>query len=137
MKRTIIAGVALLLLAACSSKPSDSEVKAALLDRYSPDNPLFAVENIQKVNGREVDANTYAAEVKYDLVTKVSFAEAADLIRKEAQESNNPVAAMSATVMLGGMRITMGEFAKGQRIPKQEELVLVKTEKGWKDRPPQ
>jgi hypothetical protein len=119
-------------ITACSNKPSDeelrSQVTADLLKGYR--NQLYTVENFQKVNGFENDERTYTAQVQYDLVFKVDLQDAPQFLGNDSSESFLQKSAEA----LGLLSITAeyGNFKAGDRIPQDEKVVLIKTEKGWR-----
>jgi hypothetical protein len=69
-------------LCSCSEKPGQSDLQEQLLPTmlqgvYAD---IASIENLEKTNGREVDANTYAVEYKNDLVFKISKPEVMEAI---------------------------------------------------------
>ena len=120
------------LITACSNKPSDEELRtqvtAYLLKDYR--SKLYTVENFQKVNGFENDVRTYTAHIQYDLVFKVDLQDAHQYLN---DDSNNSFLKKS-TDALGLLSLTAqyGNFQAGDRIPQEDKVVLIKTEKGWR-----
>lgn len=123
---------AITLLAACTNKPSDDElstqVTAYLLKGYR--SKLYTVENFQKINGFKSDANTYMAQVQYDLVFKVDLQDAPKFLGDESDDSFLKKSADA----LGLLSLTAeyGNFKAGDRIPQEDKIVLINTEKGWR-----
>ena len=120
------------LMAACANKPSDEELRtqvtASLLKGYL--SKLYSVENFQKINGFKNDANTYTAQVQYDLVFKVDLQDAPQYLGNEADDSFLKRSADA----LGLLSLTAqyGNFKAGDRIPQEDKVVLINTEKGWR-----
>jgi hypothetical protein len=119
--------VAVILLSACSMKPSDEmiaqQVTAQLLQRHS--NAIFEVTNFKKVNGIARDNNHYDAEVEYELRFVVDLKDAAERL----QESSGSIfaAGMEATAL----GLTYGNFKKGDGRHKKEWVHFVRSEQGW------
>lgn len=132
MRNMVFIGLIIVVLTACSNKPSDEELRTQVTAYLLKNNrdKLFSVENFQKVNGFQNDTNTYTAEVKYDLVFKISLEEASQLF---GQGSNTSFLDKGITA-LGLLSLTAqyGNFKAGDRVARDEKVVLIKTEKGWR-----
>lgn len=117
----------LLVLAGCSSKPTDvtirEQVTARLQQPYN--GSVFEVVNFRKVNGIPRDRNNYIAEVEYDLHFKVGLDEAATALK---EVSDNIFAAGLKAATLG---VTCGNFKAGDTLHKKEQVHFVRSEKGW------
>jgi hypothetical protein len=124
--------IAISLVTACANKPSDEElqtqVTAYLLKGYR--SKLYTVENFQKINGFRNDENTYTVQVQYDLVFKVDLEDAPQYLGDESDDSFLKKSADA----LGLLSLTAqyGNFQAGDRIPQEDKVVLIKTEKGWR-----
>jgi hypothetical protein len=120
------------LLTACSNKPSDEELRTQITTYLLKDNrdKLYSVENFKKVNGFQNDERTYTAQVRYDLVFKIDLADAT----KEIGEEPNKTFLDKGVAALGLLSLTAlyGNFKAGDRVTKNEKVVLIKTEKGWR-----
>lgn len=132
VKWTTALATLLLLLTACSSVPSDAEIKIqvakAALEQGGE--KIFALENFRKVNGLSVDKSTYIAEVEYDLVFRKGLDE---LTAELAQQSgDSPLAALGAGMEVLGQLMQYGQFKAGDRLPRHEKYKLIKTEQGWR-----
>ncbi|MGM0593077.1 MAG: hypothetical protein ACQETD_00960 [Pseudomonadota bacterium] len=127
MRRLLSVVLIALLLAACSSKPSDQtireQVTERLLERHG--STIFEVVNFQKTNGIPRDDNTYIAEVEYDLRFKLDLKEATEALQ---QRSGSIFAAGMEAASLG---ITYGDFEAGDEVHRKERVRFVRAEKGW------
>ena len=122
----------IILLTACSSKPSDEELQTQITNYLAKGgrDKLYIVENFQKVNGFENDEHTYTAQVQYDLVFKVDLQDAAQYMGEES--SSSFVEQGIAAIGLLSLTAQYGNFKAGDRVPQEEKVVLIKTEKGWR-----
>ncbi len=124
----------LLALGACTSRPSDDDVRRALelhLQKSGPGD-LFRIENLERVNGYALNDNVYVVEVKYDLVFTRSFR---DLEREAKTASQDaPLSAFLDTMSLIALQMQYGNFKAGDRVTKEESLKFIRTEKGWRIR---
>jgi hypothetical protein len=122
----------LLLLTACANKPSNEELRTQVTAYLLKNNRdrLYSVENFQKVNGFQNDDRTYTAQVKYDLVFKINLEDAPQLIGEDA----NKTILDKGMAALGLLSLTAqyGNFKAGDRVSREEKVVLIKTEKGWR-----
>jgi len=76
INKTLILITCSFLLAACSSKPSDSDIKPAIIERmddFLPDQTCFKVANIRKTNGFDRGDGTYQVTANWDLVAIKNF----------------------------------------------------------------
>lgn len=133
MKRRLAISLVLLLaglVAACSSQPSDDELRALVVDALDAQGPeaIYRVENFRKINGYLKDDRRYVAEVGYELI----FAKG---LQNIAAESRNPLAGplerMGAVTGLMALHLLYGDFKAGDRLPRTQTLHLIKTEQGW------
>ncbi|WP_455210171.1 hypothetical protein [Kaarinaea lacus] len=120
------------LITGCSNKPSDEELRTQVSEFLLKDyrSKLYTVENFQKVNGFENNDRTYTAQVQYDLVFKVDLQDAHQFL---GDGSNDSFLQRSADA-LGLLSLTAqyGNFQAGDRVPQEDKVVLIKTEKGWR-----
>jgi hypothetical protein len=125
-------GLFVVLLTACANKPSEDELRTQVTTYLLKNNrdKLYSVENFQKVNGFQNDDRTYTAQVKYDLVFKVDLEDASKYIGEDA----NTTIVDKGIAALGLLSLTAqyGNFKAGDRVPQEEKVVLIKTEKGWR-----
>ncbi len=123
----LIALLALLMLAGCSSKPTDEaireQVTARLLQEYG--DAIFEVVNFSKVNGIPRDSNTYIAEVEYDLRFKVGLEGATAAL----QQNNGSI--FAAGMQAAALGMAYGDFKPGDTLHKKERVRFVRAEKGW------
>ncbi len=131
MKKFIWVAV-LLILAGCSGKPGTSEIKDQFVEQIEilGLGKAIKIDNFEKTDGASKNGNTYIAYVKYDLVFKKSLKQIARLLEKETQDT--PLRAMQANVLIMGLQMRYGNFKAGYRVAKQDKVVMVKTEKGWR-----
>ena len=131
----LITLLALLMLAGCSSKPTDEaireQVTARLLQEYG--DTIFEVVNFSKVNGIPRDRNTYIAEVEYDLRFKVGLEGATAALQK------NNGSIFAAGMRAAALGMAYGDFKAGDTLHKKERVRFVRAEKGWliDEEPPQ
>lgn len=130
--RWMLALIVSVLLAACSSKPSDGEVEEAVRIAYTSSNPeltYFDIVSVKRRNGYEGEGGTYVVEVVVTYQSTISYAD----FREKALAS--PAAARdrgSVEFQLRVLREKDGDFPAGKRTESAERLALVKTEKGWR-----
>lgn len=119
--------LAMMLLSACSMKPSDEmvaqQLTAQLLQRHSA--AIFEVANVKKVNGISRDKNHYDAEVEYELRFVVDLKDATERLQK--QSGSIFAAGMEATAL----GLTYGNFQQGDTLHKKEWVHFVRSEQGW------
>ncbi|POZ50935.1 hypothetical protein [Methylovulum psychrotolerans] len=134
MKRFLILFL-LLMVAACSNKPGDSEIQSQVLPLLATASTkdIADIKNLRKTNGYETDGNTYAIDIAYDLVFKVNYADLA----KTSMPKDSPDGLIEGlqSVITGfnllGLNVTYGNFKAGDRFVKQDHLTFIKTENGW------
>ncbi len=123
--------VLLLTLAACSSKPSSTEIESQVEHVVLADgrNKIFTIADFQKVNGASAAENTYTADIKYNLVFKVGLADLQRSVRAEGggKELGDLGAALAGSAML----FAFGNFKAGDKLPQQEKVEFQKSENGW------
>jgi hypothetical protein len=116
----------LLLLTACSAKPSNEmvaqQVTAQLLQRHSV--VIYEVVNLKKVNGIARDNSHYDAEVEYELRFLHDLKDAAE----QLQRGGNLFAAGLEATTLG---LTYGNFQRGDTRQEREWVHFVRSEQGW------
>lgn len=123
----LITLLAVVLLAGCSSKPTDEAIRdhvtAKLQQEYR--SAIFEVVNFAKVNGIPRDRNTYIAEVEYDLRFKVGLDGAAQALQQAGE------GLFSAGLKAAALGVTYGDFKAGDLRHKKERVRFVRSEKGW------
>jgi len=131
MKRLMYLIIALLILSGCSGKPSnrdiETQIKANLLEDGGE--ALFQIENFEKTNGFEKSKNIYIADVKYELVFKKGLDELTDDIKQTSE--NSVLEAMGAGLGVMALSMKYGNFKAGHRVPIEDKVTFIKTEKGW------
>ena len=117
----------LLMLSACSSKPSDELITKQGIEHLQQRHgeQLFDVVNFNKVNGIERGDNGYDADVEYDLRFLI------DLKDVSAQRQQQGGSIFSAGMEATALGLTYGNFKKGDTIHKSERIRFVRSEKGW------
>ncbi|MCD6526214.1 MAG: hypothetical protein J7K75_04390 [Desulfuromonas sp.] len=130
--RNILFVLLLIILTACTSIPSDSEIKIQVAKSvlHQGGEKIFALENFHKLNGVSVDESTYIAEVQYDLVFRKGLDELTAELKE--QSSQSPLAALGAGMEILGQLMQYGQFKAGDRLPRHEKHKLIKTEQGWR-----
>jgi hypothetical protein len=129
----------LLLLSACTSAPGDSEVTAQVLPLLIPSNmqTIAEIKNLHKGNGFEIDENTYAVDIDYQILFKKSFAELAKPADEaiQAQSGKADILAGVANFFNGlnliSLNMAYGDFKAGDKVSKHERVTFIKTENGW------
>lgn len=129
--RRVVLTLLALSLAACSSKPSDAEALRLFNEEQKGFNSLglFDVENVQRVNGYEKDAQHYVVEMQFDLITKTEFQEAVEKLTPKTGDDFTVRNERSAIIDF--LKREFGTFKKGQRFTKKKPIVLQRTEAGW------
>ncbi|MEQ1528227.1 MAG: hypothetical protein ABL925_02850 [Methylococcales bacterium] len=127
------------MLAGCSSPPGSSEIEQQVLPLLTSNDlkNIAEIKNLRKTNGFEIDADTYAVDIAYDLVFKTSFAELAkpttDAIQDPQGKSDifQGVANFFSGLNLMSLSVAYGNFKAGDSFSKQDRLNFIKTESGW------
>jgi hypothetical protein len=132
LMKNVLLLAALITLAACSGKPSVSEIREQVASQMQADgrDRLFEIRNFRKRNGFRKDERTYIADVEYELVFRKSLADLQAELEKEAQDS--PFRALSSSVEIVAMKLKFGNFKAGDHITRQAKLTLIRTEQGWR-----
>jgi hypothetical protein len=139
--------VLLMLNAGCQSRPSDSTVEEQVLEvlQRTP-NPLWEVDDFERVNGFEQDPNHYVVEFAYTLRFLQSW-------RQEGEDGKTVSKAVSKNVKsgsrdfdkavhsvldIGTSLVSMalinqyGHFQSKDEFRKKDSATFRKTEQGWK-----
>ena len=122
----------ILVLAACTSRPSDDDVRRAIEAQLQKAglSDILRIENLERLDGYALNDNVYVVEVKYDLVFTRSFR---DLEREARTASEDaPLSAFLETMSLVALQMQYGNFKAGDRVTKEESLRFVRAEKGWR-----
>lgn len=119
-------------LSACSNKPSDAEIKEQMLGHILnvDSQNVFSVENFKKTNGFEESKNTYIADVKYDLVFKISLKEMSQAVKED--QNTAPFNALAGGLAVMALKMQYGDVKAGDKINKEEKVTFIKTENGWR-----
>lgn len=151
MKQLLIPVLLLGFIAGCSGNlsPGDSEIQNQVMPLLMKEEykDMLEVQNLHKTNGYEINANTYAVDIAYDVIFKVSYGE---LVVKTAPGAisamkqggaNNPngslnqhieaVGGVIDTMALGAMWLIYGDFKAGDKFTQQNSVTFIKTENGW------
>ena len=154
INKTLILIICSFLLAACSSKPSDSDIKPAIIERmddFLPYQTCFNVANIRKTNGFDRGDGTYQVTANWDLVAIKNFdvnKYSTDCFDKvKFLSMRNPNDLLELLVMLGGesrdsnfanlpekgylRTIKCLKIRKGDSCGIELEMIFRKKEKGW------
>ncbi len=126
MKRLIVAGLALLLVA-CGSKPSEDVIQAQLLQYLgeSGHGAIYEVIQFEKVNGIPRDDNTYFVDVRYRIAFKVDLVDAPRALQKGSGSI------FSAGVEAANLGVEFGNFREGDEKLVEQRLKFIRTERGW------
>jgi hypothetical protein len=142
------------LLVACSSKPSDADLKPAVTNYVSeifPNQKCFLLRNIKKTNGFERQDNTYQVTAEWEIVATKTFEIAnysSKCVEKPSFDSmKSPNDIMGLFGMLGQgsndlnyadltakgylKQIECEKLIKGESCSVIMEMIFRKTEKGW------
>lgn len=128
--RLLILALLALSLAACSSKPSDSEATRL----FNEENQrlgvadLFDIENAKRVNGYEKDGR-YVVEMQFDIVPKMDYQQMVDDLTRKAGDNFLARAQLNSNIEV--LQREYGKFTKGQRFTKKRPMLLQRTEAGW------
>ncbi len=114
MKQLMFLIILIFTVSNCLAKPNNKEIEKQVLQSLS--NELFLVENYKKTNGFEKNSKTYTAYVNYDIVFKKSLQDFAE---------QSPLEAMA-------LQMQFGDFKPGFRVMKEERVMFIKTENGWR-----
>ena len=130
--RTVWLLFLILVLGACTSRPSDDDVRRAIEARLQKAglSDIMRIEHLERLDGYALNDNVYVVEVKYDLVFTRSFR---DLEREAGAASEDaPLSAFLDTMSLIALQMQYGNFKAGDRVTKEESLRFVRAEKGWR-----
>ena len=117
----------LLLLAGCSGKPGEGDIKRTVSDQLGSCSSVLNVENFQKTNGRDVDDTHYLADVSYDVVLASDVDIPNGVIPKNLPPEQ--LCVWQAFFQLYHGRT--GIYPAGTKMHIDNQLSYVKTEKGW------
>ncbi len=131
MLRIVMFSLSTLLLAACSSKPSESTIEKAVMESVYDEGgrELIDVANFKQVNGFQESKARYLAHVTYDMVLVKSADEFAQMM---AEESNgNRMLEMQNNVAMMAMKALYGNWKAGDKFPQSIKVQMIKSENGW------
>lgn len=131
MKRILILLGLSFFLVACSGKPSVSELEKLVAIELKANTPqaIFSIENFKKTDGLQQDAQHYSADVSYELVFNKSLQ---DIATQAQQAPGGAMDKLGAGMNLVSLTLLYGDFKVGDRLPRQQTLLLVKSENGWR-----
>ena len=130
-------------LAACDDPeakgPSSDEITTAVIERFRQDPyaKVGHVENVTKTNSISQDDDEVIAMVRYDLVFDRTLAEFADDVSEKGKAAGDPdqvgdtVSDAIDLVKTKMLALKEGDFKAGDRRVIENEIRLVKSEKGW------
>ena len=130
-------------LAACDDPeakgPSSDEITTAVIERFRQDPyaKVGHVENVTKTNSISQDDDEVIAMVRYDLVFDRTLAEFADDVSEKGKAAGDldqvgdTVSDAIALVKTKMLALKEGDFKAGDRRVIENEIRLVKSEKGW------
>ena len=122
----------LCLLAACSGKPSVSEMEAQLRSSLQDDGieEIFTFSNFEKLNGYQQSDRVYIADLRYTLTFNKGLEEIAEEVK--ANSKDEPLAAFGAGIGLVALQLQYGNFKAGDDIVQEDKITYIKTEQGWR-----
>lgn len=91
---------------------------------------MYLIENFEKTNGFEKDSKTYIADVKYVIVFKKGVAELSEDLKRKSQGS--AFGEMGTAFGVLALQMQYGNFKAGHRVEKEDKIVFIKTENGWR-----
>lgn len=120
------------LLAACSAKPSLSEMEEQLRASLQADGveEIFTFSNVEKLNGYQQSDRVYIADLRYTLTFNKGLEEIAEEIKASSKEE--PLAAFGAGFGLVALQLQYGNFKAGDEIVQEDKITYIKTEQGWR-----
>jgi hypothetical protein len=131
------------LLAACEdeqvSGPSADEVTTAVIERFRDDPyaKVGHVENVTKTNSISEEDNEMIVMVRYELVFDRTVADFADDVSEKGKAAGsmddvgNTVRDALDLVKTKMLTLKEGEYKVGDRRVIEDEIRLLKSEKGW------
>ena len=120
--------LAMLALAACSDKPSSSEVTDQVKELLLGE-PMAHVDHLKQINGYKKDSNYYVAVINYHITMLESF----DQMTKEASSvKTDSKSAIASGFGLFALSLKFGgRFQKGSEFEVTDNYLFLKTDKGW------
>lgn len=131
------------VMAACddeqASGPSAAEITTAVIERFR-DDPYARVghvENVTKTNSISGDDNEVIVMVRYELVFDRSVADFADDVTQQGKaagsmdEVGKTVSDAIDLMKTKMLALKEGDFKAGERRVIEDEIRLLKSEKGW------
>ncbi|WP_417827400.1 hypothetical protein [Thalassospira sp.] len=131
------------LLAACEDEqaggPTADEITTAVIERFRDDPyaKVGHVENVTKTNSISEDDNEVIVMVRYELVFDRTVADFADDVTEKGKAAGsmddvgNTVRDALDLVKTKMLALKEGDFKVGERRVIEDEIKLLKSEKGW------
>jgi hypothetical protein len=131
VKNYFVAFFLTLLLAACTGKPSDSDIEEQIVafmmnDDLSRD--FVSINSIEKINGFEKNSNTYIAVVRYEIEFKKSLDDFRETL---TSRSGDILERMQVNIAVGVLKRQYGNFSAGQKMEETREFTFINTDNGW------
>lgn len=130
MRKLLILLTASLALSACSNEPSMGDIRTHLENILieNGEDKLFAIEDLERIQGHKQGEDSFVVEIKYNLVFKTSLAGYKQELKKEA---GSPLQSFVNALRAFNMRLRYGKFEQGSKIEKVETFTFYKSENGW------
>jgi hypothetical protein len=122
---------AILFLVACSSGPSESDVKKVLINHYEQEFGEGAIDVVDlKINDSFKNGDVHNLDISYKVMLKKSASEILESMQQ--QQSNNSVMGTLLTLQLSMMFAMFESNEAGSKSHVVTERVpLVKSQRGW------
>ena len=124
--RALVIGLALVLLTACSRRPSTSDIEHQLAGQIAGCDNLL-IKDVRKIDGYEDGDNRYVAEVTY--VVEIGKAKTETIAEVPLDEAVNSVKCLAAELPLLMAGAASGDAS---RAAMHQDLVMRRTDNGWR-----
>lgn len=133
MKKNILYFIIALVLAGCSSKPSNNEIKNVLFDDDTSE--IMTYYDFERLDGYKENETTYIADVQYSVKFKLGTKEIDNILNQKTSNNNNSTEETAKKEALGTLKfllsLSFGDFKKGSEYIVQEKVTLIKKDSGW------
>ncbi len=134
--KSIFAVLALLFICsshiACSSSPSEAEIKKELSQFLNQPVEFVEVTNFKKISGSQSGKEEYIADVEYDIQFTKGMQEALTELESKLADANREPGPLGELGSVGFLMYRFGHFTAGQRHHLNERVHLIKIEEGWR-----
>lgn len=123
--------ISTLSLSGCfKDQPSENDIKSMVAERFDYDfSGIFITSHVVKDNGYKKNETQYVAEVTISATAQQSL----DDYAKSLMQSNelSAIEKMTATMTVGMLKLTMPDFAAGDRLEFKRYYLFIDTDNGW------